>query len=72
MVTKAQESRPSAVAVVLAFDKPGEVDATFKQAVAAGAKPAMEPADQFWGARFAMLTDPFGHSWMLNAPLAAE
>ena len=65
-------AQPSAVAVVLAFDKPAQVDATFKQAVAAGAKPAMEPADQFWGARFAMLTDPFGHSWMLNAPLAEK
>ena len=65
-------AQPSAVAVVLAFDKPAQVDATFKQAVAAGAKPAMEPADQFWGGRFAMLTDPFGHSWMLNAPLAEK
>jgi PhnB protein len=58
------------VAVALAFQKPAEVDATFKQAVAAGATSVMEPADQFWGARFAMLTDPFGHRWMLNAPLA--
>jgi uncharacterized glyoxalase superfamily protein PhnB len=23
----------------------------------------------FWDARFAMLTDPFGHRWFLNAPL---
>jgi PhnB protein len=30
----------------------------------------MEPSDQFWGDRFAMLADPFGHRWMLNAPLA--
>jgi PhnB protein len=29
----------------------------------------MEPSDTFWNARFAMLNDPFGHSWMLNAPL---
>jgi PhnB protein len=65
-----QGDRPPAVAVALALDKPAQVDATFKQAVAAGAKGVMEPADQFWGARFAMLTDPFGHRWMLNAPLA--
>ena len=64
--------QPAAVAVALAFDKPAEVDATFKQAVAAGATPVMEPADQFWGARFAMLADPFGHRWMLNAPLAGK
>jgi len=64
-----QEGYPPAVAVTLAFDMPAQVDATFKQAIAAGAQPVMEPADQFWGARFAMLTDPFGHRWMLNAPL---
>jgi uncharacterized glyoxalase superfamily protein PhnB len=29
----------------------------------------MEPADMFWGDRFAMLSDPFGHRWMLTAPL---
>jgi uncharacterized glyoxalase superfamily protein PhnB len=23
----------------------------------------------FWDARFAMLADPFGHRWFLNAPL---
>jgi uncharacterized glyoxalase superfamily protein PhnB len=27
--------------------------------------------DAFWGARFATLRDPFGHRWMLNAPLQA-
>ena len=62
----------SAVAVALAFQKPAEVDATFKQAVAAGATSVLEPSDQFWGARFAMLTDPFGHRWMLNAPLVSK
>jgi PhnB protein len=62
-------AQPSAVAVALAFAKPAQVDATFKQAVSAGATGVMEPADQFWGARFAMVTDPFGHRWMLNAPL---
>jgi PhnB protein len=29
----------------------------------------MKPEDMFWGDRFAMLDDPFGHRWMLNAPL---
>jgi PhnB protein len=28
------------------------------------------PQDMFWGDRFAELTDPFGHSWMLSAPKA--
>ncbi len=42
-----------------------EVDATYKQAIAAGAKQVMPPADQFWGDRFGKLTDPFGHEWGL-------
>jgi PhnB protein len=65
-----QADRPSPMAVSLAFDKPAQVDATFAQAVSAGARSLMEPADQFWGARFAMITDPFGYRWMLNAPLS--
>lgn len=39
------------------------VDATYKQAVAAGAKSTMEPADQFWGDRYGTVVDPFGHAW---------
>ena len=42
-----------------------DVDATFNQAVSAGAKADAPPADMFWGDRFGKLTDPFGHSWML-------
>ena len=42
-----------------------DVDATFKKAVAAGAKAQTEPADMFWGDRMANLTDPFGHSWAI-------
>jgi PhnB protein len=57
------------VSVVIALATPADVDAVHKQAVGAGAKSTMEPADTFWGARFSMLSDPFGHNWMLNAPL---
>ena len=42
-------------------------DAVYAQAVKAGAIGVSEPADMFWGARFAQLRDPFGHLWMLNA-----
>jgi uncharacterized glyoxalase superfamily protein PhnB len=42
-----------------------DVDAAFKQAVGAGAKADMPPADMFWGDRYGKLTDPFGHSWGL-------
>jgi PhnB protein len=42
-----------------------DVDAVYKQALDAGATSTMEPADQFWGDRFAGVTDPFGHHWQL-------
>lgn len=42
-----------------------DVDSTFKQAVAAGAKAEMQPQNQFWGDRFGQLVDPFGHLWGL-------
>ena len=57
------------MAVALHFKTAAEVDAAYKRAVDAGAKGTMEPADTFWNARFATLTDPFNHRWMLNPPL---
>ena len=41
------------------------VDAAWKRAVDAGAKPVMPLADQFWGDRTGCLEDPFGHRWWL-------
>lgn len=40
-----------------------DVDQVFKQAISAGAKEAMPVADQFWGDRYGLLTDPFGYVW---------
>ena len=40
-----------------------DVDAAFAQAVAAGAKVTMPIADMFWGDRYGVLLDPFGHKW---------
>jgi len=42
-----------------------DVDALFKQAVDAGATPVMPPADMFWGDRYSIVTDPFGHKWSI-------
>ena len=42
-----------------------DVDAAFGKAVAAGAQVRMPVADMFWGDRYGILTDPFGHSWSL-------
>ncbi|MEJ3657179.1 VOC family protein [Actinomycetes bacterium KLBMP 9759] len=44
-----------------------DVDAAFATAVAAGATADMEPSDAFWGDRYAMVTDPFGHRWSLGS-----
>lgn len=40
-----------------------DVDATFEQAVRAGAKITMPLDDMFWGDRYGKLEDPFGHEW---------
>jgi uncharacterized glyoxalase superfamily protein PhnB len=40
-----------------------EVDAVFEQAVAAGATVVMPVSDMFWGDRYGLLEDPFGHRW---------
>ena len=40
-----------------------DVDAVVAQAVAAGAKITMPVADMFWGDRYGLLEDPFGHRW---------
>ena len=42
-----------------------DVDATFKQAVAAGAAVIFPVADMFWGDRAGNLKDPFGYQWMI-------
>lgn len=63
------KDKPAPVAVALQFAKPAEVDAMYKRAVDAGCHSTLAPEDTFWDARFAMLLDPFGHRWMLNAPL---
>lgn len=36
-----------------------------------GGRSVMGPHDAFWGARFAMIVDPFGMHWMLSFPQPA-
>jgi len=43
-----------------------DVDATFAQAVAAGATVRRPVADQFYGDRMGTLADPFGHVWSIG------
>lgn len=42
-----------------------DVDASFKQAVEAGATVTMPVSDMFWGDRYGQIQDPFGHNWSL-------
>ena len=42
-----------------------DVDKSWQQAVAAGATVTMPLADQFWGDRYGIVTDPFGHHWSI-------
>lgn len=42
-----------------------DVDAVFDRAVKAGAKVRMPVADMFWGDRYGIVEDPFGHLWSI-------
>ena len=42
-----------------------DVDNLYKRAVDAGAEVLMPLSDAFWGDRYAMLKDPFGHRWSM-------
>jgi uncharacterized glyoxalase superfamily protein PhnB len=40
-----------------------DADAAFRRAVDAGANAVKPVSEMFWGARYGVLTDPFGHCW---------
>jgi uncharacterized glyoxalase superfamily protein PhnB len=42
-----------------------DCDAAVTRAEQAGASIKMPPADMFWGDRYAVVIDPFGHCWSL-------
>ena len=68
LCTIALTRQPAKASVFLGLDKAKQVDQLAASAKAAGAKITTEPQDMFWGDRFADLTDPFGHRWMIGAP----
>ena len=59
----------SSVTINLDMAKPSDIDASAARALGSGAIIEMKPHDTFWGTRFAKFRDPFGHRWMMNAPL---
>ena len=42
-----------------------DVDKVTNQAIAAGAKVIMPVTDMFWGDRYGIVEDPFGHHWSI-------
>jgi PhnB protein len=42
-----------------------DIDELFNRAVEAGATVILPVADQFWGDRYGILHDPFGHRWSM-------
>jgi len=52
----------SSVALHIYLDN---VDQAFERAVSAGATVKMPVMDQFWGDRYGVVIDPFGHRWSL-------
>ncbi|HZN64906.1 MAG TPA: VOC family protein [Tepidisphaeraceae bacterium] len=46
-----------------------DCDAAIRRATDAGATVKMPPQDMFWGDRYGVVTDPFGHSWSIATHL---
>lgn len=45
-----------------------DADAAAATAVEAGAEVVLEVAEQFWGDRYGVVRDPFGHEWAISQP----
>ncbi|RYG26936.1 VOC family protein [bacterium] len=45
-----------------------DCDAVFAKAIEAGCTVQMPLADMFWGDRWGLLVDPYGHSWSISTP----
>lgn len=60
------KAKTSTVSIHLQVD---DADKWWARAIAAGAKVVMPLADQFWGDRFGMILDPFGHVWSIASAI---
>ena len=60
---------PVTMSVSLELKTAKVVDDTFAKATSLGGKAETQPTNSFWGTRLATFRDPFGHRWILNAPL---
>lgn len=64
MLSEANELYPAEPALFYLYVN--DTDATYKQAIAAGATSTMEPANQFYGDRNAGVKDSFGITWWIG------
>lgn len=58
-------TQPAGVMLALRVDDP---DKWWERATQAGATVIMPLDDQFWGDRWGLLSDPYGHQWSISAP----
>lgn len=61
----------SPVSIHLELKSTAALNRRVARAKKAGAVVEMEPADMFWGDRYAVIRDPFGHRWSFGATLGA-
>lgn len=61
---------PVTMSISLELASAKTVDEIFTKATSLGGKAETAPTNSFWGTRLATLRDPFGHRWILNAPLS--
>lgn len=65
---QSEGGKPALASVFVGLGKAAEVDALVAKAKGMGVTMIQEPQDMFWGDRFAMFFDPFGHRWQIGAP----
>ena len=65
---QSQPGGQALASVFVGFEKAAQVDALAAKAKTMGVTMLQEPMDMFWGDRFAMFRDPFGHRWQIGAP----
>jgi PhnB protein len=61
-------TRLGGVSCVIHLEVP-DADAAWGRAVDAGAEVVMPLDNQFWGARYGQIKDPFGHLWSIGGPV---
>lgn len=57
--------QPGAGPITLHLQVP-DCDAVYTRAVAAGCEARLPPQDMFWGDRYGVFVDPYGHSWSVG------